>query len=61
MILHAVSFMPEFGGNPEVNSILCEVMKLRESEEPSAEDLAKSASTWGNEVLNLMTLLFKSN
>ncbi len=61
LILHAVSFMPEFGGNPEVNSILCEVLKLRESEEPTPEDLAKSASDWGNEVLTLMNLLFKSN
>ncbi len=61
LILHAVSFMPEFGENPEVNSILCEVMKLRESEEPTPADLAKTAHDWGNEVLNLMTLLFKSN
>lgn len=61
LILHAVSFMPGYGGNPEVNSILCEVMKLREDEEMSPEDSAKSASDWGNEVLKLMTLLFKSN
>ena len=61
LILHAVSFMPGYGGNPEVNSILCEVMKLREDEEMSPEDAAKTASDWGNEVLNLMNLLFKSN
>ena len=61
LILHAVSFMPGYGGNPEVNSILCEVMKLREDEEMSKEDSAKTASDWGNEVLSLMTLLFKSN
>ncbi|MBQ9390125.1 MAG: TerB N-terminal domain-containing protein [Synergistaceae bacterium] len=61
LILHAVSFMPEFGGNPEVNSILCEVMKLREDEAPSPEDAGKTANDWGNEVLNLMTLLFKNN
>ena len=61
LILHAVSFMPGYGGNPEVNSILCEVMKLRESEEPTQEYLAKTASDWGNEVLGLMTLLFKNN
>ena len=61
LILHAVSFMPEFGGNPEVNSILCEVMKLRETEEPTPEDLGKTANDWGHEVLGLMNLLFKSN
>ena len=61
LILNALSFMPEFGNNPEVNSILCEVMKLREDEELSAEDLGKTASDWGLEVLNLMTMLFKSN
>lgn len=61
LILHAVSFMPEFGGNPEVNSILCEVMKLRETDEPTPEDLGKTANDWGHEVLGLMNLLFKSN
>ncbi|MBR1658520.1 MAG: TerB N-terminal domain-containing protein [Synergistaceae bacterium] len=61
LILHALSFMPEFGNNPEVNSILCEVMKLREDEPPTPEDLSKSANDWGHEVLNLMTLLFKNN
>ncbi len=44
-----------------MNSILCEVMRLKESEEPTQEELAKSASDWGQEVLGLMTLLFKSN
>ncbi|MBQ3457323.1 MAG: TerB N-terminal domain-containing protein [Synergistaceae bacterium] len=61
LILSALSFMPEFGNNPEVNSILCEVMKLREDEEPSPDELGKSPSDWGHEVLNLMTLLFKNN
>ena len=61
LILHAVSFMPGYGGNPEVNSILCEVMKLREDEEMTKEDAAKTSNDWGNEVLNLMNLLFKSN
>ena len=61
LILSALSFMPDFGNNPEVNSILCEVMKLREGEEPTPEDLGKSPSDWGHEVLNLMTLLFKNN
>ena len=61
LMLHAVSFMPEFGENPEVNSILCEVMKLREDEEPTQEELSRSSSDWGREVLNLMNLLFKTN
>ena len=61
LILHAVSFMPEFGENPEVNSILCEVMKLRETDEPTPEDLGKTANDWGHEVLGLMNLLFKNN
>ena len=61
LILNALSFMPEFGENPEVNSILCEVMKLRETDEPTPEDLGKTANDWGHEVLELMNLLFKSN
>ncbi|MBQ6971542.1 MAG: TerB N-terminal domain-containing protein [Synergistaceae bacterium] len=61
LILQAVDFMPGYGGNPEVNSILCEVLRLKEDEEPTQEELAKTSSAWGSEVLNLMTLLFKSN
>ncbi|MBQ3446172.1 MAG: hypothetical protein IJG37_00830, partial [Synergistaceae bacterium] len=60
LILQAVDFMPGYGGNPEVNSILCEVLRLKEDEEPTQEELAKTSSAWGSEVLNLMTLLFKS-
>ena len=61
MMIHAASLLPEFADNPEVNSILCEMLKLREDEPPSAEDLHKNAKQWGSEVLTLMTLLFKSN
>ena len=61
MMIHAASLLPEFAENPEVNSILCEVLRLREDEPPSAEDLHKNAKQWGSEVLSLMTLLFKSN
>ena len=61
MMIHAASLLPEFANNPEVNSILCEVLGLREDEPPSPEDMHKNAKQWGSEVLTLMTLLFKSN
>ena len=57
-ILHIV---PEFADNPEVNSVLCEVLKLREDDAESPDEALKSSSNRGNDVLNLMTLLFKSN
>ena len=60
LILDAVSFMPEFGNNPEVNSILCEVLKLREDEETPPEELLKNPGERGREVLNLMNMLFKN-
>ena len=60
LMLDAVSFMPEFADNPEVNSILCEVMKLREDEEIPAEELVRNQIERGSIVLKLMTLLFKN-
>ena len=60
LVLDVVSFMPEFGNNPEVNSILCEVLKLREDEEIPPEELVKNSSERGREVLNLMNMLFKN-
>ena len=60
LMLDAVSFMPEFGNNPEVNSILCEVMKLREDEEMSAAEFGKNPIDRGGSVLKLMALLFKN-
>ena len=59
--LNIVSFIPEFANNPEVNSVLCEFLKLREEEEIPPEVIIKSPSELGNEVLKLMALLFKSN
>ncbi len=61
LVIHAADVIPEFADNPEVNSVLCEVLKLREDEEESQEEALKSLSVRGNEVLNLMTLLFKNN
>ncbi len=60
LVLDVLSFMPEFGNNPEINSILCEFMKLREDEEIPASEMSKSSSDRGTEVLKLMTLLFKN-
>ena len=60
MIIHAASLLPEFNNNPEVNSILCEVLKLREDEEISELEKSKSEKMRGNEVLKLMNLLFKN-
>ena len=61
LALNIVSFIPEFANNPEVNSVLCEFLKLREDEEIPPEVMMKSPSELGNEVLKLMTLLFKGN
>ena len=60
LVLDILSFMPEFANDPDVNSILCEVMKLKESEETPASELAKSTVERGKEVVKLMTLLFKN-
>ncbi len=60
-MINAANVIPEFANNPEVNSVLCEVLKLREDEEESQEEMLKSSSNRGNDVLNLMTLLFKNN
>ena len=61
LALNIVSFIPEFANNPEVNSVLCEFLKLREEEEIPPEVMMKSPTELGNEVLKLMGLLFKSN
>ena len=60
LFLDAVSFMPEFAEDPDVNSVLSEILKLREDEEIPAFELAKPAGERGTEVLKLMTLLFKN-
>ncbi len=59
LVLDIVSFMPEFGNNPEVNSILCEFLKLDENEQTPAEELTKKTSDRGSEILKIMNLLFK--
>ena len=59
LILDIVSFMPEFGNNPEVNSILCEFLKLDENEQTPPEELTKKTSDRGSEILKVMNLLFK--
>ena len=61
LVINAANVIPEFMNNPEVNSVLCEVLKLREDEEESQEESLKSSANRGNDVLNLMTLLFKNN
>ena len=61
LVLDAVKVIPEFADNPEVNSVLCEVLKLREDEAESPDEALKSSANRGNDVLNLMTLLFKNN
>ncbi|MBR0034729.1 MAG: hypothetical protein IJP54_03540, partial [Synergistaceae bacterium] len=60
LALDAVSFMPGYGGNPEVNSILCEVLQLREDEEISEQELRRSPKDKGAQVMKVMTLLFKN-
>ena len=60
LVLEILSFMPEFANNPEVNSILCEFLKLREDEETPAEELAKISGDRGNEILKIMGMLFKN-
>ena len=60
LVLDIVSFMPEFGNNPEVNSILCEFLKLDEDEETPPEEVMKKPGDRGSEVLKLMGMLFKN-
>ncbi|MBR0252180.1 MAG: TerB N-terminal domain-containing protein [Synergistaceae bacterium] len=60
LVLDILSFMPEFANDPDLNSILCEIMKLRESEETPPKELVKSATERGKEVVKIMTLLFKN-
>ena len=60
-MLEAVSFMPEFGNNPEVNSVLCEVLKLREDEEIPEKELRKPLREKGKEAMKVLVPLFKNN
>ena len=60
LVLDIVSFMPEFGNNPEVNSILCEFLKLDEDEQTPPEEIMKKPGDRGSEVLKLMGMLFKN-
>ena len=60
LALDAVSFMPGYGGNPEVNSILCEVLQLREDEEIPEQEIRRSPKDKGTQVMKVMTLLFKN-
>ena len=61
LVLEVLSFMPEFAENPEVNSILCEYLKLREDEETPIEELNKNPGDRGSEILKIMAMLFKNN
>lgn len=61
MVLSAVSFMQEFGDNPEVNSVLCEYLGLNENEELTELELTKTPKEWGNDILKLSALLFKNS
>ena len=60
-MLAAVSFMPEFGNNPEVNSILCEFLKLNENEEIPEQELKKSLREKGKDTMKVLIPLFKNN
>ena len=60
LVLSALSFMPAFGNNPEVNSILCEYLELREDEEMTEQEIRRTPKEWGNEVMKLLALLFKN-
>ena len=61
LAVDAVSFMPEFMNNPEVNSVLCEYLQLDENEELTEQELRKTPKDRGSEVVKLMALLFKNN
>ena len=60
-ILEAVSFMPEFGNNPEVNSILCEVLKLKEDEAIPEQEARKTLREKGKDAMRVLVPLFKNN
>ncbi len=60
-ILGAVSFLPEFGDNPEVNSVLCEFLRLDENEEIPEQELNKSLKERGKETMKVLSPLFKNN
>ena len=60
LALDAVSLLQGYGGNPEVNSILCEVLGLNESEEIPEKEMKKSPKDKGAEVMKMMALLFKN-
>ena len=61
LVIEVLSFMAEFANNPEVNSILCEFLKLREDEETPPEELVKVNSDRGSEILKIMGMIFKNN
>ena len=61
LVIEVLSFMSEFANNPEVNSILCEFLKLREDEETPAEELVKTNGDRGSEILKIMGMIFKNN
>ena len=61
LVIEILSFMSEFENNPEVNSILCEFLRLREDEETPIEELNKTPSDRGSEILKIMGMLFKNN
>ena len=61
LILCAVNIIPEFMNNPEVNSVLCEYLRLDENEALTELEMRKTPKDWGIEVMKLMALLFKSN
>lgn len=61
LVIEVLSFMAEFANNPEVNSILCEFLKLREDEETPAEELVKANGDRGSEILKIMGMIFKNN
>lgn len=60
-LLNFMDFLPELKENSDLKSKTCEVLGVRENTEPSIEAQAKTPKELGSEVLNLMTLLFKSN
>jgi len=61
LVIEVLSFMAEFANNPEVNSILCEFLKLREDEETPPEELVKANGDRGSEILKIMGMIFKNN
>ena len=61
LVIEILSFMAEFANNPEVNSILCEFLKLREDEETPVNELNKNPGDRGSEILKILGMLFKNN